>query len=160
AHLAEFGARKLYLGAGFSSLFTYCTEVLHLSEHEAYLRITAARLSRRFPVILDKLESGTVNLTTLKLLRKVLTTENQASVLSAGEHKSKRGVEELVASVAPQPPVENWIRKLPAARTPLATPVTASASVMTPAAAAPTVLPVAEPIAPASAPRAAPAVAT
>src|SRR5262249_7408381 len=63
AYLAEFGARKLHLGQGCASLFTYCTEVLHLSEHEAYLRITAARLSRRFPVILDKLESGAVNLT-------------------------------------------------------------------------------------------------
>src|SRR5712692_1733244 len=32
AHLAELHARRLYLGAGFSSLFTYCCEVLHLSE--------------------------------------------------------------------------------------------------------------------------------
>src|SRR5215813_6470440 len=101
AYLAEFGARKLYLVEGTASLFTYCTEVLHLSEHETYLRITAARLSRRFPVILDKLESGSVNLTTLKLLRKVLTTENHAKLLAAAEHRSKRHVEELVASVAP-----------------------------------------------------------
>src|SRR5262245_27322609 len=70
-HLAEFGARKLYLGQGCASLFTYCTEVLHLSEHETYLRITAARLSRRFPVVLNGLQDGRVNLTTLKLLRKV-----------------------------------------------------------------------------------------
>src|SRR5215831_2591359 len=111
AYLAEFGARKLYLGAGYASLFTYCTEVLHLSEHETYLRITAARLSRRFPIILDKLERGALNLTTLKLLRKVLTPENHASLLAATEHKSKRQVEEIVASVAPEPPVENWIRK-------------------------------------------------
>ena len=36
ASLAELDARRLYLGAGCSSLFTYCTEVLHLSEHAAY----------------------------------------------------------------------------------------------------------------------------
>jgi hypothetical protein len=36
ASLAEFDARRLYLGQGCSSLFTYCTQVLHLSEHAAY----------------------------------------------------------------------------------------------------------------------------
>ena len=43
AHLAEFERRSLHLGAGFPSLFVYCTEVLRLSEHEAYNRIEAAR---------------------------------------------------------------------------------------------------------------------
>ena len=43
AHLAELDARRLYLGAGFSSLFIYCCEVLHLSEPAAYNRIEAAR---------------------------------------------------------------------------------------------------------------------
>ena len=32
AHLAEMDARRLYLGEGCSSLFTYCTQVLHLSD--------------------------------------------------------------------------------------------------------------------------------
>ena len=35
AHLAELDARRLYLAEGCSSLFTYCTQVLHLSEHAA-----------------------------------------------------------------------------------------------------------------------------
>src|SRR5262245_40476433 len=39
AHLAEMDARRLYLGEGCSSLFTYCTQVLHLSDHAAYGRI-------------------------------------------------------------------------------------------------------------------------
>ena len=48
AHLAELDARRLYLAAGFSSLFTYCCAVLHLSEPAAYNRIEAARTARRF----------------------------------------------------------------------------------------------------------------
>jgi hypothetical protein len=43
ASLMEIDARRLYLGEGCSSLFTYCTQVLHLSEHAAYSRIEAAR---------------------------------------------------------------------------------------------------------------------
>jgi hypothetical protein len=43
ACLAELDVRRLYLGEGCSSLFTYCTQVLQLSEHAAYGRIEAAR---------------------------------------------------------------------------------------------------------------------
>src|ERR671918_384338 len=63
ASLMEFDARRLYLGAGCSSLFTYCTQVLHLSEHAAYHRIEAARAARRFPVILDRHAEGSIHLT-------------------------------------------------------------------------------------------------
>src|SRR3989337_439131 len=62
AHLAELDARRLYLAEGCSSLFTYCVQVLHLSEHAAYGRIEAARAARRFPVILEGLEGGASNL--------------------------------------------------------------------------------------------------
>src|SRR5688572_11087719 len=67
--LAELDARRLYLGEGCSSLFTYCTQVLHLSEHAAYGRIEAARAARRFPIILDLFSNGSINLTTVGLLR-------------------------------------------------------------------------------------------
>ena len=52
AALAEVDARRLYLGEGCSSLFTYCTQVLHLSEHAAYGRIEAARAARNHPMVL------------------------------------------------------------------------------------------------------------
>jgi hypothetical protein len=31
AHLAELDKRRLYRGEGYGSLFTYCTEALHLA---------------------------------------------------------------------------------------------------------------------------------
>ena len=68
AHLAELDARRLYLGAGFSSTFVYCTAILHLSEGGAYNRIEAARAARKYPIILDLLEDGALDLTTARLL--------------------------------------------------------------------------------------------
>lgn len=65
AHLTELDERRLYLAEGYSSLFTYCTQELRLSEHAAYGRIEAARLIRKFPVLLEMLEHGSVNLTTV-----------------------------------------------------------------------------------------------
>ena len=68
AALAQLDARRLYLGQGCSSLFTYCTQVLHLSEHAAYGRIEAARAARRFPVVLERLVDGEITLTAIGLL--------------------------------------------------------------------------------------------
>jgi hypothetical protein len=116
ASLAELDARRLYLGEGYSSLFTYCTQMLHLSEHAAYGRIEAARIARRFPVILDFLANGTVTLTNVCLIAPLLTAENHAETLGAIRHKSKREVEHLVARLHPQPPVPAIVRKLPTPR--------------------------------------------
>jgi len=113
AHLAEIDRRRLYLGEGYSSLFAYCTQVLHLSEHAAYGRIEAARMFRRFPVILEMLEEGSVNLTTVCLLTTHLTDENHREVLEEVKDKSKRQVEEFLAQLHPHPPVPSTIRKLP-----------------------------------------------
>ena len=101
ALLAELDTRQLYLGEGFSSLFTYCTQGLHLSEHAAYNRIEAARATKQFPAILDLLESGAVTLTTIRLLAPHLTAENYEDVLPRACHKSKREVEQLVVTLAP-----------------------------------------------------------
>jgi hypothetical protein len=92
ASLAEFDARRLYLGQGCSSLFTYCTQVLHLSEHAAYGRIEAARAARRFPVLLELLAGGALTVTAIGLLAPHLTVENHEHVLAAARHKTKRGM--------------------------------------------------------------------
>jgi 5-methylcytosine-specific restriction endonuclease McrA len=113
AVLAELDARRLYLGEGCSSLFTYCTQVLHLSEHAAYGRIEVARLARRFPVVLEALRAGDVTLTAICLLGRHLTPVNSHELLAAARHKSKREVERLVAALVPKPDVRASIRKLP-----------------------------------------------
>src|SRR6185436_11690212 len=76
AHLAELDARRLYLGAGYPSLFAYCTERLRISEYGAYNRMEAARAARRFPVILGMLSDGSMTLTTVRILAPHLTDEN------------------------------------------------------------------------------------
>ena len=117
ASLAELDSRRLYLGAGCSSLFTYCTQVLHLSEHAAYGRIEAARAARRFPLILDLLADGSINLTAIGLLAAHLTTDNHLDLLNTARHKSKRDIEHVIARLRPQAEVRSTVRKLPQAKT-------------------------------------------
>lgn len=125
ASLAEIDARRLYLGEGCTSLFAYCTRVLHLSEDAAYGRIEVARAARKFPVILDLLEEGAATLTAVSRVARHLTAENQSQVLESIRHKSTRDVQELVASLHPQPDVPALVRKLPTPQAPPA-PVVAS----------------------------------
>jgi 5-methylcytosine-specific restriction endonuclease McrA len=114
AHLAEVDSRRLFLGQGYSSMFTYCTQALRLSEHAAYSRIEAARLVRRCPDVLPLLEGGRLTLTTVCLLAPVLTGNNAAKLLARATHKTKREVELLVAECHPRPDVATMVRKIPA----------------------------------------------
>jgi hypothetical protein len=113
-HLAEFDARRLFEGAGYSSLFRYCMAALHLSEDAVYNRITAARAARRYPVIIEKLESGALSPTTVRLLARHLTRENHEELLAAASGQGKQAVEELLARRFPQPDVAARVRKVQA----------------------------------------------
>jgi hypothetical protein len=113
AHIAEVDERRLYIREAVPSMFSYCTEVLHLSEAEAYLRIAAARASREHPVLLAMLGDGRLHLTAIAKLAPHLTPENRDVLLARATHRSKREVEELVAELSPRPDVFSAIRKLP-----------------------------------------------
>jgi hypothetical protein len=113
AHLAEFDARRLYRGAGYPSLFAYCTQRLRISEYGAYNRMEAARAARRFPVILRMLSDGSLNLATVRVLAPHLTSENHRELLESASGRSKREVEELVVRHFPRSAVPTLVRKLP-----------------------------------------------
>jgi hypothetical protein len=100
---------------------------LRFSEAAACNRIKTARAARKFPVILDLLANGSVNLTTIRLLAPHLTPDNHQAILAEAKGMTRRQVDKLVARLSPQPDVPTSIRKLPA---PNAIPA-ASASVVT-----------------------------
>jgi len=112
-HLGEVDERKLYLECAFPSMFAFCVEELGFSEDAAYARITVARAARRLPAMVEAVRSGQVHLTGLRMLVPHLTDQNHREVLAQAAGKSKRGVEELVARLSPQPAVPALIRKLP-----------------------------------------------
>jgi len=113
AHIAEVDRRRLYAREATPSMFAYCTEVLHLSEAEAYLRITVARASREHPVLLAMLAEGSLHLTGIALLAPHLTAETRGELLGRATHRSKKQIEELIADLAPRPEVPERIRKVP-----------------------------------------------
>ena len=107
----------------------YCTDVLHLSGAEAFLRITAARASdsakassrpRRSP----KCEGGssrafedarrwTFSLERPRGVGAASHDRNCKELLARATHKTKGETQVLVAEIAPKPGVAPSIRKLP-----------------------------------------------
>ncbi len=116
AHIAEVEERRLFAREAFPSMFAYCMDVLHLSEAEAYLRISAARASRKHPIILTMLADGRLHLTAIDKLAPYLTCENRERLLERATHRSKRQILELIAEIAPRPDVPVMMRKVPERR--------------------------------------------
>jgi hypothetical protein len=112
AHLAEVEARGVHRTRACSSLYTYCIYELRFSEDEAFRRVSAARLVRRFPVLLEAIAAGELHLTGLLMLGPHLTTENLIEVLARAKHRTKKEIGRLVRMLDPLPDVPSRIDPL------------------------------------------------
>jgi hypothetical protein len=101
AHLAEVETRGIHRTRACSSLYTYCIYELRFSEDEAFRRVAAARLVKRFPALLDAVASGELHLTGLLLLGPHLTEGNLVEVLARARHRTKREIAQLVRVLDP-----------------------------------------------------------
>ncbi len=72
-------------------MFVYCTQVLHLSEFQAYLRINVARASRKHPKLLEMLSDGRLQLSGIDKLAPILTDENRKDAPEAGHAPLQAG---------------------------------------------------------------------
>jgi hypothetical protein len=108
AIIGELYDRKASLPKGYSSLFVYCTQALGYCERTAYRRIAAAKLSRCYPAILERLASGKLHLTAVVMLRDHLTTENHEVLLARAEGAPLDQLKRMVAALSPvgTPPPE------------------------------------------------------
>src|SRR6185295_11928248 len=120
AHLASLESRpSAYAAKGFGSLFAYCTQALHLSGDAACNRIEAAKICRRFPVVLCLLGSGAVTLTAVRMLGRHLTADNHQAVLERAKGCTVSQTEDLIAELAPKPDVPPSVRRVSGGTPPL-----------------------------------------
>ena len=97
AHLAEVDSRRLYVPAGYSSMFGYCVGDLRFSEDAAYKRIQAARAARRFPALFQAVAEGRLHLTAVGLLAPHLSSENMDELIEIATHRRKFEIEQWLA---------------------------------------------------------------
>ena len=101
--LADFDRRRGWAPLGHAQLFAFLVADLQLSKSAAYYRRSAAELLQRFPRVIDPLREGKLCLSTVGELAKVLTEENEATVLPRFFGLSSREAQELVAELLPRP---------------------------------------------------------
>jgi hypothetical protein len=111
-HLGEVEARGAHRTRACSSLYAYCIYELRLSEDEAFRRVAAARLVRRFPTLRDAIAAGELHLTGLLMLGPHLTEENLSEVLARAKHRTKKEISGLVRQLDPLPDVPARIEPL------------------------------------------------
>jgi len=112
ADLAEVDARRLYLPAGYPSMYLYCVQELRLSEQAAFHRIRGARTARQYPAVFTALADGHLHLSAVVLLAPYLTAENADELLAAAADKSKSEIERLLAERFPQPDIPAQLQQL------------------------------------------------
>jgi hypothetical protein len=113
AHLVEVESRLLHAELGFPNLFSYCVESLGLSEGAAGRRCTAARVCQRFPEAFDLVARGELHLSALCGLATHLNPDNAAALFAACRRKTRRQVDEILASRFPKPDAKESIRRVP-----------------------------------------------
>jgi len=100
--LADFDRRRGWESLGHANLFSFVRVELGLSRSGAYWRVSAARLVQRFPEVIAPLRDGRLCMSTTAELAKVLTKENQDTVLPRYFGLSAREAQEVTAELAPR----------------------------------------------------------
>ena len=102
-HLIEVEDRALDKKSACSSMWAFCTERLKMSEGETSRRLNAAKLVRRFPSVLGRLERGEIHLSALRQLGPYLKEENVDAILDEAKGKTRTQLDELIARRFPRP---------------------------------------------------------
>jgi len=102
AHLAEIDVRKLYVPAGYPSMYEFCVGELGMSEDAACNRLDAARKCREFPCLFEALADGRLSLSALRELSPHLTATNIQAVLAQASRLRRHELRLLVARLFPR----------------------------------------------------------
>src|SRR5687767_4945371 len=95
---------RAYLAWGYSNLFEYLVRGLGYSEALAYHRMAAVKICRELPEVKDKLDQGSLSMTTLARANRILNTrslQEKRSFITELENKSTREIDKILARENP-----------------------------------------------------------
>jgi len=112
AYMGEIEARRLYVPAGYASMYRFCVGEFQMSEDVSFKRIRVARLARRFPGILDAIADGRLHLSGLVSLSPYKQAKDFEALLEAAAGRTKAEIELLLAQRFPRADVPTVVRPL------------------------------------------------
>lgn len=112
--LGEYDHLRGYESLGYATLWEYCRGELKLLGGQIFRRVHCARILRKIPEAAEYLLDGRMSMTTLAILKDVISTENAGEFLGKCAGKSKKDVEFTVACAqAKVVSVKEVLRKIP-----------------------------------------------
>lgn len=108
--LQQVESHKVYLHQGYSSLFQYTVNALHLSESVSYNLITVMRKAKEVPALKAKLADGSITLTNARKIVPVITSINQEEWLEKATQLSQRQLEKEVIKIRPETATPERVR--------------------------------------------------
>lgn len=100
--LQQVEEHRVFIRRGHSSLFSYVTGELGLSESTAYSLITVARKARQVPELKAEIKLGRMTLSNARRVASVLTAENKKEWIQAACELTSRQLEKEIVKVRPQ----------------------------------------------------------
>jgi len=94
--------KKVFRALGYSSLYQYCVESLHLSEGAAYNFINVARKAKEVPELKMEIKKGTITVNKAKRIAPVINKENSSLWLEKARSLSQRHLERELAKAYPK----------------------------------------------------------
>jgi hypothetical protein len=116
ARLAEFEARRLHLGAGFSSLFMYCTEIPAAVRARGVQPHRGRAVGPEVPARSRPGRGRSAEPHDSAPARTTSDGREPGAPAAEASYKSKREVEEVIARHVPRPDVPSSVRKVPTPR--------------------------------------------
>jgi len=114
-HLREIEVRRLFVECGYTSMHEMCIKRFKYSEGQTQRRLSSARLLTELPEIQDKIQDGSLNITTLSKMQTFVRSEKQAQhvlskqdkleLLTELENKSTREAERELLKHSHQPEI-------------------------------------------------------
>ena len=105
-YLGIVNERRLYVEYGAPSLYKFCTRVLGYSDSEAYYRVGALKLTQKVPEVKEKLEDGSLTLSSSTLIESFLNSNTDADakeVVDAVSDKSTRETKKILNELSTNP---------------------------------------------------------
>lgn len=100
--LQEIDKEKAYLELGYSSLFTYASKGLKLSESDSYRYMKVARKSVEVPELKKAIVDGTLNVSQASRIAPVINNENSAIWINKAENLLQKDLEREVVKENPK----------------------------------------------------------
>jgi 5-methylcytosine-specific restriction endonuclease McrA len=110
--LQEVDEKRVFEHLGVTSLFSYCVEILKLSEDRAYALIRVARKSVEVPELKAAVSQGELSVAAAKRIAAVITPENKTEWIEKAKELKQRELDKAIAEVAPVTKVTERVKPI------------------------------------------------